>query len=50
MPTAATTADDSPCGMIKAETSGRLPVCDSRAPGEGVARCKGSRRGLANNR
>jgi hypothetical protein len=26
MPTAATTADDSPCGMIKAERSGRLPT------------------------
>jgi hypothetical protein len=26
MPTAATTADDSPCGMIKAQRSGRLPT------------------------
>jgi hypothetical protein len=26
MPTAATTADDSPCGMIKAERSSRLPT------------------------
>jgi len=26
MATAATTTDDSPCGMIKAERSGRLPT------------------------